>query len=47
MQWIQSILGIKPTTTTVKPPAEELAQCPECTKCGVANNGTKIVGKEK
>lgn len=44
MQWIQSILGIKPTTTTEKPP-EPALDCPECTKCGVANNGTKIVGK--
>lgn len=46
MQWIQTILGIKPTTTTVKPPSQPLEDCPPCTKCGVPSNGTKIVGNE-
>lgn len=45
MQWIQTILGIKPTTTTEKPTIEE-KECPPCNKCGVPNNGTKIVGNE-
>lgn len=47
MQWIQSILGLKPPTTTTQKPPEEALDCPECTRCGVANNGTKIVGKKK
>lgn len=46
MQWIQSILGLRPTTTTEAPPPAQAEDCPECTRCGVAKNGTKIVGEK-
>lgn len=47
MQWIQTILGIRPTTTPKPEIPVPAMNCPECTSCGVPNNGTKIVGNEK
>lgn len=46
MQWIQTILGLRPTTTPRPESLEPAKDCPECTRCGVPNNGTKIVGNE-
>lgn len=44
MEWLGLIIGIKPTTTTPKPSSPEEKDCPPCNRCGVPNNGTKIVG---